>query len=60
MRFHASLPAFFAVSGPVPAGPAQALERSAAPTRCPWDRKDLYVDEAGSVAGSITFAPWES
>ena len=50
MRFHASLPAFFAVSGPVPAGPAQALERSAAPTRYQWDLKDLYVDEAAWVA----------
>mgnify|MGYP003507407916 CR=1 FL=1 len=59
MRFHASLPAFFALSGPVPAGPAQALERSDAPTRYPWDRKDLYVDEAGSGAGSTTSTSWE-
>ena len=60
MRFHASLPAFFAVPAPAPVDPAQALERSEEPARCPWGRKDLYVDEAGSVAGSITFAPWES
>ena len=60
MRFHAILPALFAVPAPAPVGPAQALERSEEPARYPWDRKDLYVDEAGSVAGSITFAPWES
>jgi hypothetical protein len=52
MRFHAGFQALFALSAPARVGPAQALERWEAPTRYPWDRKDLYVDEAAWMAGS--------
>ena len=59
MRFHASFPALLALFALALVAPAQALERSEEPARYRWDRKDLYVDEAGSVAGSTASTPWE-